>query len=293
MTALYFKRAIEDIFKNKFLNIVTIITISLSILIVSAFILFFINANEIMNRWKKSMRIMVYLKTQTPAADVTTLKQTLESIDGVLAARFISKEDALIQLKTQLKRQSSLLENLAQNPLPDAFEIQLDATKQTWEKIEYLAAQMDALDPVEEVEYGQRWLGRFNSFFSLFRLAGYAMGGLFFMATVFIVANTIRLVIYSRLEEVEIMRLVGANDRFIKIPIYIEGLIQGALGAIIGLLVLFSSYLFISLNMARGFFSGLFQVQFLSPVILVAVILGSMVMGWLGCYLSLKQFLRI
>ena len=288
----FFKRAIDDIFQNRFLNFVTIITISLAILIASAFILFFVNTNEIINSWKRDLRILAYLKTGTHNADLTNLERTIQSLAGVQTLRFISKQEALDRLKTQMKHQSSLFENLSENPLPDSFEIRMTASTGNWQKIESLAAQIESLELIEEVEYGRRWIGRFARIISLFRLAGYAMGALFFMATVFIVANTIRLVIYSRREEVEIMRLVGATDSFIKMPFYIEGLIQGGLGAFIGLAMLYVSFIFISSNIVQGFSPGLFRLQFLSSTTIGGILLGSMLVGWLGCYISLKQFLK-
>lgn len=293
MTMLFFKRAIEDIFTNRFLNFVTIVTISLAILIASAFILFFVNASELINSWKKGLRIMAYLRPGIHDTELAKLKATIESLEGVQTLQFISKQEAIDRLKAQMKDQSSLFENLTENPLPDSFEIRMTASAGSWQKIESLAAQIESLTQVDDVEYGRRWVGRFIRVVSLFRLAGYAMGALFFMATVFIVANTIRLVIYSRREEVEIMRLVGATDSFIKMPFYIEGVIQGALGAVIGLVTLFISFYFISSGVEQGFFPGLFHFQFLSPAIIGVIVLGSMLVGWLGCYISLKQFLKV
>ena len=293
MTVRYFKRALEDVFTNKFLTLVTIATISLSILIVSSFMLVFINANDVVNLWKQGIRMMVYLKPETTQEQIAELKVAIEAMPGIQRVQFISKDQALAQLREQMKRQSALFDNLTQNPLPDAFEIQMQPESQTWESVEALASKIESLKSVEEVEYGQRWLGRVTYFFNLFRLAGYALAGLFFMATVFIVANTIRLVLYSRRHEVEIMRLVGASEGFIKIPFYIEGIIQGAVGGVIGLFVLFGLFWLTSIQIEQGFFSQWFQIRFL-PVDMVAGIIGaSMAVGWFGCYLSVRQFLRL
>ena len=289
---LLFKRAIEDIFKNRFLNLVTTITISLSILIVSAFILFFINTNELINIWKKGIRVMAYLRTGTVTVEVSDLKQRIQGLEGVQTVQFISKQAALTRLKDKMQRQASLFKNLLENPLPDAFEIRIVLPEGNWQKIESIATRIESLDQVEEVEYGQQWLGRFSNVFSLFRLAGYTLCGIFFMATVFIVANTMRLVIYSRSEEVEIMRLVGASDKFIKIPFYIQSLIQGALGAVVGLTALFIAFLFLNTGVQTAFYHGFFQMRFLPPMALVSIIGGSMLVGWLGCYISLKQHLN-
>lgn len=288
----YYKRALQDIIDHKFLNAITIITIAISILIVSAFSLFFVNANEIINSWKKGIRIMAYLKPGVPEVKIPELKQKIKRINGIQDIRFIPKSKALQLLKKQMKRQSSLFENLKENPLPDAFEIRLIASSQNQDKVEIIATRLESFPQVDEVEYGKRWLGRFTNFFNLFRLTGYAMGALFFMATVLIVANTIRLMLYSRREEVEIMRLVGATDRFIKAPFYIQGLIQGAFGGIIGITILFITFMFISSSVDQGFSPGLFTIKFLSPGAFFGIILCSMFVGWIGCYISLKQFLK-
>jgi len=289
---IYSKRAIKDILDHRFLSVTTIITIAVSVLIAGAVALFLMNANDIMNTWKKGIRVMVYLKPDIPEIKIGELERRIQGMDGVRDVQFISKNEALQRLKNQMKRQPSLLENLKENPLPDAFEIRLGESFQNRNRIEALAERLSSLVQVEDVEYGQIWLGRFMSIINLFRLTGYAMGGLFFLAAVFIVANTIRLVLYSRREEVEIMRLVGATDGFIKAPFYIEGLIQGALGGMIGLAVLFVIFLLVSLNVEQGLTAGLFAIRFLSPGASCGILACSMFVGWLGCYLSLKQFLR-
>jgi len=289
---LYYQKAIQDLLGNRFLNTVTVITIALSILIVSAFALFIVNANDIMLSWEKGIRIMAYLKPGTSEAKILDLQQKIKAMDGVADIRFIPKKEGLSLFEKQMKRQASLLRDLKENPLPDAFEIRMTASSSLFEKIEILSSRIESLPPVDEVEYGQRWLGRFVNIVNLFRFTAYAMGTLFFMATVFIVANTIRLVLYSRREEVEIMRLVGASDSFIKAPFYIEGLIYGALGGILGLAALFITFMLISSNVEQDFATGFFQIRFLPPGVFFAIVACSMFVGWLGCYLSLKQFLK-
>jgi len=195
-------------------------------------------------------------------------------------------------MKIQMQRQASLLENLKTNPLPDAFEVRLISGAKTMLEIEKISSQIEALPFVDEVEYGQAWIGKFTNIINVFKFAGYAMGGLFLLATLFIVANTIRLVLYSRQEEVEIMRLVGATDRFIKIPFYIQGLTLGALGGVIGISSLFIAFHFIAQKFHRGLSAELLDIHFLPVTTSAAIIAGSMLIGWVGCYLSLKQFLK-
>jgi len=285
------KRAFKDIRSNRFLHMVTIITIALSILIVSAFGLFFTNVNDIISSWKKGVRIMAYLNRDIEKIQLPELKNQILALPGVSSVRFISRDKALKQMKQQMKRQASLFENLKENPLPDVYEIRMSASTRNWEKVEILAAQIEMLPQIEGVEYGQKWLGRVTGIFNLFKFAGIVMCFIFFIASVFIVANTIRLLFYSRHEEFEIMRLVGATDGFIKGPFYIEGMIQGVLGGLIGIVALFIIYVMITSNVEQGVSSGYFTLRFIPIKISAGIVFCSMFAGWLGCYLSLKKFL--
>ena len=98
MITLFFKRAIDDIFKNRFLNLVTIITISLSILIASAFILFFVNTSDVINSWKKGLRIMAYLESGITNTELEKIKGRIRSLGDVDSIKFISKQEALSRL---------------------------------------------------------------------------------------------------------------------------------------------------------------------------------------------------
>jgi len=288
----HFRRALKDILDHRYLNAVTMITIGLSILIASAFVLFFVNANDLITSWKKGVRIMAYLKPNVDERRLLELKQEIQSLPRVQTFVYIPKDEALNRLKRQMRRQSSLFDNLKENPLPDAFEIRVAPPANNSEDIEALAGKIESLQAIDEVEYGQRWLGQFSNVVNLFRLAGYTLTGLFFMAAVFIVANTSRLILYSRREEIEVMRLVGATDGFIKAPFYIQGILQGALGGLGGLSALLLAFSFVSSNIGYGLTTYISHIRFLSPRMSIAIVLCSMFVGWLGCYLSLKQFLK-
>ncbi|MFO7712789.1 permease-like cell division protein FtsX [Desulfosarcina sp.] len=288
----YTQRAIKDILENRFLNGVTIITIALSVLIVSAFGLLFLNAQDLFNAWKKGVRIMVYLSPGTSEAQRLDTRYRLQSIAGIQHIRFISKEDALVLMKERMQRQTSLLDNLRENPLPDAFEVTLVTESNSAEKIEFLSQRIETLPSVAEVEYGRQWIERFANFFNLFKLAGYGMGAMFFMATVFITANTIRLVLYSRREEIHIMRLVGATDNFIKLPFIMEGLIQGLAGGLIGLGVLYAVFSAIGSQFEQALSAEMVAIRFFSIGICAAIVAAGMVTGLLGCFFSLKQFMK-
>lgn len=292
MMRVYCRRAIKDIVDNRFLNAVTIITIALSVLIFSAFALFFLNASDLFNSWKKGMKIMVYLEQGASKAERLDTKYRLREISGIKEARFISKEEAMAYMKGRLKRQTSLLDNLKENPFPDAFEVTLTLASSAAEMVEIIAKKIETLPVVNEVEYGKQWVERFSNFFNLFKITGYAMGGLFLMAAVFICANTIRLMLYSRREEIEIMRLVGATDFFIKTPFYIEGVIQGIVGSGVGLGVLYAAFTALCSHFEQNAGTAALTIRFLPAQHCALILLCGIIIGWMGCFFSLRHFMK-
>ncbi len=288
----FLKKALTDIKSNRFLNLITIITISLSILVVSVFLLFFENANRVIETWNQGGRAMIYLNDEFTMDMLPQLEKKLNTLAQIEKVQFISKTQALEKMKKTMSSHSAFLNTLKENPLPDALEIKIKSYT-NFEQIQSLAATIKSMEVVEDVEYGQGWLGKFLKVFNLFKITGYAMCSLFFFIALFITANTVRLAFYSRQLEVEIMRLVGATETFIKAPFYVEGLFQGFLGGLLGLSILLIAFLAVSTGITQNLASYVyFDIQFLSIKTIVVIIFGSTFLGWFGCYLSLKQILK-
>ncbi len=288
----FIKKALTDIRLNRFLNLVTIFTISLSILVVSVFLLFFENAGRVIEEWNEGGRAMIYLKGDFTMDMLPELKDRINSLGNIREMVFISKAEALDRLKKEMSPNSTFLKTLQGNPLPDAFEIKMKSYN-SLEEVETFAREIKEIEIVEDVEYGQGWLGKFLKIFNLFKITGYAMCSLFFLVALFITSNTVRLAFYSRKLEVEVMRLVGATETFIKAPFYVEGVLQGFFGGVLGLVILLITYLMISSGVTQSLSSYIyFDIRFLSIKTIILIIFISTFLGWFGCYLSLKQILK-
>ncbi|OGR25360.1 MAG: cell division protein [Desulfobacterales bacterium RIFOXYA12_FULL_46_15] len=288
----FIKKALTDIRLNRFLNLVTIFTISLSILVASVFLLFFENAGRVIEAWNQGGRVMIYLKDNFTMDMMPELKDRINGLGNIREIIFISKDEALDRLKKEILFNSDFLRTLQENPLPDAFEIKMKSYS-SLEEVEAFAQKIKEIEIVEDVEYGQGWLGKFLKIFTLFKITGYAMCSLFFLVALFITSNTVRLAFYSRKIEVEVMRLVGATETFIKAPFYVEGILQGFFGGVLGLVILLITYLMISSGLTQNLSSYIyFDIRFLSINTIILIIFISTFLGWFGCYLSLKQILK-
>ncbi len=286
------KRALIDIASNIYLHAVCVITIALSVFIVSAFALFYINVTDFLDAWKKGIRMIVYLNDGVTAPARTELIGAIGKLKGVSEIGFISKESALKDLKATIGQQSALLEGMETNPLPDSLEIILAGTSRKLEDLENLADQIRAFPHVQDVEYAQKWLHHFTGVYNLFQVTGLVLAAIFFIATLLIVANTIRIIMYTRRKEIEIMRIVGADEAFIKYPFYIESLLQGFLGGGIGLLLLYASFRITMSKVEQDAMFSIFEINFIPASLLMGIVMCSMIIGWMGCYFSIRKFLK-
>ena len=214
---------------------VSVLTIALSVFIVSAFALFFINATDFLDGWRKGVRIIVYMTDGASEAQRLSLTEAIEKTGAAQEVVFISKDEAFKDLRKKIGDQSSLLDGLDKNPLPDSLEMTLKDVYRSPEDIETLAARIAGLPHVDDVEYAQKWLHRFSGVYNLFKITGLVLASIFFIATLLIIANTIRMIMFSRREEIEIIRIVGADENFIRYPLFIEAILQGFLGGFLGL----------------------------------------------------------
>ncbi|MCG8683675.1 MAG: permease-like cell division protein FtsX, partial [Desulfobacterales bacterium] len=169
----FLKKAYADIRSNRFLNVITIMTIALSILLVSVFMLFFENASRVLESWNQGGRAMVYLSKGFEPPMLPNVKDQLRALGGIEKMTFVSKTEALERLKQEMGSKTEFFASLRTNPLPHAIEITM-VSYSSFDQVQNLADRIETLEVVDSVEYGQGWLGRFLKLFNLFKMTGYA-----------------------------------------------------------------------------------------------------------------------
>jgi len=291
----FFKEAIRDIRRNLFTNLITIGTISISLIILSIFLLLSLNVKKIIHTFGNEIHITLYLNDNLSTIEIHGLIKEIAHLREISNLSFISRDDALNELKRMLKNQDALLNNLSPNPLPQSLEIQVKREYQNSASIENLVERLKKYNGIQDIEYGEEWLKKFTIVYSFLYLLGILMGGLIILSTIFIISNTIKLSIYSRSEEIEIMKLVGATNRFIKFPFFLEGLFQGALGSLISLGLLFILYRMSTAWLTNQRFSELsfISFSFFTPDLIWMIILSGTILGAVGSLASLTRFLRV
>lgn len=291
----FLSRAVTNIRQNVFVNVVTIGTITLALLIVSLFMLIFVNLESAAENWSERVQVTIYFDKELTAQDQSGFRQKISALAGVSSINYVTRDEALKRFKSRLRGQETLLEGVRPEILPTSFEIALKRSFRDTVSVENFVVTLKRIPGITEVQYGEEWVRRFNSFLNFIRLLGALLGGFLVIAVIFIVSNTIKLTIYSRRDELEVMALVGATRFFIKAPFLLEGLIQGTVGSVLSVALLFGLYegflhnagSFLTFNPAA---SGL---SFLPPEYIGGLLLAGAVLGFIGSLTSLKRFINV
>lgn len=293
--AYYVKRALTNVRQNVFVNVVTIGTISLALLIVSLFLLVFVNMENAAENWSERVQVTVYFDHELTAQEQAAFRSRIGALPGAARVGYVSRDEALKRFKNRLRGQETLLEGVRPEILPTSLEITLKRSSRETQAVEAFVGALKQIPGISEIQYGEEWVRRFNTFLNYMRLLGALLGAFLIVAVIFIVSNTIKLTIYARREELEVMALVGATRFFIKAPFLIEGIIQGGAGALLAMTLLFGLYeLF--LHNAGSFLtfnpvtSGL---AFLPLEYVAAILLSGIVLGFIGSLTSLKRFITL
>ncbi|HYB20398.1 MAG TPA: permease-like cell division protein FtsX [Thermodesulfobacteriota bacterium] len=295
MKGYFFRQAWQNLTQNPWLNAITLGTITLSFLILGLFLIIFLNTKGLMAEWGGRIRITVYLAGSMNQEQITRLQGKIRGFDEVQEVSYRSKDEALKVLEAKMPERKEMLRGLPRNPLPASLEIRLKGEYQNSEGVRTLVKRLQGATGVEDIQYGSDWLDRFSAFMVLLKILGWGLGGLLLLATIFVISNTIRLNIFARREEIEIMRSVGATGLFIRAPFYLEGILQGLLGAVFALAMLFAFFqLFLSkVYEPMKSLLGNFPAQFLNSEEMAAVALGGVILGLLGTQVSVGRYLRI
>lgn len=286
----YFKNACENILSNRLIHGISIGTISVSLLLFSIFMLFFVNINYWMMEWGQSISMSVYLREGINKQTKDALETTLRNMPGARIKGFISKEKAEEELIEALGDQAGLLGALSENPLPASFEIIFKDVNRHPVDPKKIKAVLEKKEGVDEVQYSKQWLERFDGLIYMLKVGGASFGGLLCIAVLFIITNTIKLMIYSRRDEIEIFKLVGATDWFVKAPFLIEGAIQGVVSGLLALLILFLMYILLSLKSIHVFGLPVLDIVFLPPAYALFLILLGLGLGLTGSFIAIGRF---
>ncbi len=286
------RRTLSDLKQHLYTQLVTTVVVSLSILIFSFFTLIYFNLHQFVERFGTELGLVVFLTEKTPQEKIPVLYQRLTGLPGVERVTYISPEQAFKRLKDYLKDEKDVLEGIDPKFLPPSFEVKINRAIFHLKKLRLLAREIGHWPEVSRVQYGQTWIERLESFLRFYRILVLVSGVLLVFTAAFVVANTIKLTVYARQEELKVMRLVGATNSFIQGPFLFEAFIQGLLGSGLAIGIVFVCYRYLQgLTSGSELLRGI-HVYFLPWPYILAIITISILFCVSGTAISMWRFLR-
>jgi cell division transport system permease protein len=279
---LYFGRtSLRGLRGSPVTTAVAVVTIGVSLVLVGAFQLLLQNMQELLDDFGDDLHVTAYLEEGLGAAEQRKLEGLILTVEGVARVRAVSKADALERFRAGVGGGAALLEGLEENPLPASLEILLVPERRSPEGMRVVAESIRGLPGIADLASGQDWVEGYLRAIALVRGTGIGLGVILALATLLIVTNTIRLAVFARRDELEILWLVGASRSFMNTPFLVEGLVQGAVGGAVAVALLYGIFRLV----LPGFEFGLEIVLGAAPRFFTLT--GALVLVGLGASLGL------
>lgn len=285
------RRSIRSLWENLSLNGMVAGVIAAALLLAGAYLQVLINLDRMMGTWDRDVHISAYFYSDVPEDRRFSIKDDLAKLQEVENILYISEGEAGAYLVDKVPDVKPILDEFGPEVLPASLEITLRSAFTTPTEIEAFVDRIQSFD-FEEIDYGQEWVQRFESFVSLIQTLGVVIGLLIATAAIFLVANTMHLVVYARRSELETMKLVGATFAFVSSPFLLEGAILGVVGASIATLGMLALHnlLFLRLETYLQLAIGNESLVFLPIGAIVALFLIGMLLGMAGCLTAVRRF---
>ena len=280
--------ALRDLRRAGRVAVSAILLITLSLAALGAFWLLSSNMSEAITQFRERVKLVVYLKREPSPLDANALVERVRGMPGVAAVRFVGKAEALGTLKQLLGKDAAVADTIPQNPLPASLEVTPTAEGATLEGVRALVTRLTALPETDEVGGGVEWMERFAQGQRLLWLFALGVGSVLAVAAILTVTTATTIVLHARRDEMEIMRLVGAPEHVVRLPLLLQGMMQGLLGAMLAIWVLVACYALIGPRIEPLISEtlGVARLTFLRPHNIVALMAAGTLLGGVGGFLA-------
>ena len=287
--AYFFREALTSLWRSRLINALSVGTIAVSLFVLGAFLTVASNLSEVVTRWTQKVQVTFYLADGLEDRIRDSLADQLRGDPAVDSVTLVSRDQALDRFRGLFKDLRSLPDDLGSNPFPASLEVSLKSVRQSPDEVRRLVQSFEKAPGVEEVQYDLLWIQRLSTAVRLVRGVGAFLGGILVLAGVFTISNVIRLTVYARQDELDIMRLVGATRAYVTGPFVVEGMIQGGLGGLLSLGLLWVAFHVAARDaLAASDLMGR-AVVFLPAGVCLSIVAGGMIVGVVGSLISLGR----
>lgn len=272
-------------------TVFAVLAIGLAMSVLGALLLVTWNVERLLARWSTSAEFSVYLRDDATSEQRGVIEALVDQSGAAAGREFISKEQALVRFRTEFAELASTAAGIGDNPFPASIEVRMQSSAETDGRADALLKKVATLPGVADVRYDRAWLAKVGAGLNALRRAGGVLALLMAVAAAVTVAAVVRLGLHARREEIEIMQLVGASLAFIRGPFVAEGLLQGGIGAIGAVLLLWGGFAVSRASWGPQLAAALEGVdpQFLPARFCALLIVGGMLVGGAGGFAASRH----